>query len=248
MQNETEDLVRLKPILGIRPGVYLAVIYSLIILCILFFILVFPGLRSPGAMVELKTEPSGASLRVNGVYMVTSPGKTFVPMGKHSMELVLPGFETERLELEIPGRVFASAFFPRRYPLEVKLNTKDHSGAFAIAAADYAAWSFGGEPTAAWQIPLSLSEGAYRAGFAIGKAGEQGEILKASARFAVTRAALRDIARAKALLDNHGLSPTPASLLNTAADIIGFLSENPGSASWLANILPSEASAIVVAS
>jgi hypothetical protein len=248
-QSEPEDQVRLKPVLGIRPGVYLAVLYSVILLGVLFFILIFPGLRNPGALVLLKTEPAGAAVRVDGVYMGTSPDRIFVRKGRRSLELVLPGFITERVQREIPGRVFGSALFPLRYPLEVKLNVPDPVAAFALAAADYAAWSFGGEPTAAWQIPLSLSEGAYRVGPAAASAAAViTELLKASARFTVTRAALRDMVRAKIFLDNGGLSPSPASLFNSAADIAGFLSENSGSAEWLANVLPPEFAAMVTAS
>ena len=252
---EREDQVRLKPFLGLRPGVYLAVIYSIILLVILCAVLLYPGLARPGSVVMLQTEPAGAALRVDGVYMGTSPDRVFVPKGKHSLELVMPGFTTERIECEIPGRLFASALFPRRYPLAVTLHTPDPAAAFAHAAADYAAWTFGGEPTAVWQVPLSLSEGAYRAGFAAagGNSGGAGsgalaELIRASARFAVTRAALRDLVRAKLIADNGGLSPSPVSLVQSAADSIRFLSENPGSAAWLAETLPPESAALVTAS
>jgi hypothetical protein len=244
-----EDQIRLKPFLGLRPGIYLTIIYSLIFVMILFFILIYPGLKRPGAVIALKTEPVGAALRVDGVYRGTAPDKIFVSRGRHTLEIVLPGFNTERIECEIPGRIFASAFFPRRYPLEVKLESPDPAAVFAAAAADYAAWTFGGEPTASWQIPLSLSEGAYRAGgqSAVDKETIE-ELLKASARFAVTRAALRDLVRAKTIADNGGLSPSPLSLVNSAADVIRFLSENPGSAAWLAEVLSPETAALITAS
>jgi formylglycine-generating enzyme required for sulfatase activity len=251
-QIEREDHVRLKPFLGVRPGVYLAVIYSIILFLILFFILIYPGIANPGSVIVLKTEPAGAALRVDGVYRGTSPDRIFISKGTHTLELVLPGFTTERINCEIPGRLFASALFPRHYPLKVELSVPDPAAAFALAAADYAAWSFGGEPTAAWQIPLSLSEGAYRASAAAAKSTamilKTGEILKASARFAVTRSALRDLVRAKIITDNGGLSPSPLSLSHSAADIAGFLSENPGSAAWLAETLPPDSAALITAS
>ena len=251
-QAEREDQVRLKPVLGLRPGLYLAAIYSLILLIILFFILLYPGISRPGALVVLKTEPAGAALRVDGVYRGTSPDRIMVSKGRHTLELVLPGFTTERIECDIPGRLFASALFLRRYPLEVKLRSPDPAAAFAVAAADYAAWTFGGEPTVAWQIPLSLSDGAYRLGavLAASETGRQdmNKLLKASARFAITRAALRDLVRAKTIADNGGLSPSPLSLVHSAVDITGFLSENPGAAQWLVETLPPESAALISAS
>ena len=247
-QTGREDQVRLKPFLGVRPGVCLACIYSAVLLVILFFILIYPGIARPGSLVMLQTEPAGAALRVDGVYRGTSPDQIFVSKGKHTLELVMPGFTTGRIECEIPGRLFASALFPRRYPLQAALRAPDPAAAFALSAADYAAWSFGGEPTAAWQIPLSLSEGAYRAGAAAAGNSAIAELVKASARFAVTRAALRDLVRAKIIADNGGLSPSPLSLVHSASDITGFLSENPGSAVWLAETLPPESAALVTAS
>jgi formylglycine-generating enzyme required for sulfatase activity len=74
------------------------------------------------------------------------------------------------------------------------------------------------------------------------------EILKAAGRFGTTRAALRDLIRAKALAGNGGLSPSPVSLLHSAGDIIRFLSETPGAAPWLAGVLPPEGASQIAAS
>ncbi|MDR2134360.1 MAG: SUMF1/EgtB/PvdO family nonheme iron enzyme [Treponema sp.] len=235
-----EDRVNLPRILGIRPGHYLAALYALALLVILFFVLLYPGLSRPGSLLVLETVPEGAALRVDGVYRGTSPDRVFISRGSHSLELSLPGFRPEKIDREIPGRVFASAFFPRRLRLSVILTPDDPLAAFTEGASDYAAWSFGGEPTAAWQIPLSLSTAAYRGGRAGLETGAQ-DILRAAARFAVTRAALRDLVRAKTLADNGGLPPSPLTLLGSARDIIGFLSETRPAAAWLAGLLPGDA-------
>ena len=240
---EPEDTVKLKPLLGIRPGVYLTVLYSLVIITILFLVLIRPGLKSPGSVLVLKTEPYGAALRVDGVYMGTCADKIFVPKGRRTLEVVLPGFESIVQVHDIPGRVFGSALFPSRYPVEFTLKAANPTAAFAQAAADFAEWTFAGEPNSVWQIPLSLSEGAYRTGPSGDPASE--EILRAALGFAVTRASLRDIVRAKMLLDNGGLSPSPLSITGSVSDILQFLSDNAGSAGWLASLLPPESAAIV---
>jgi len=238
--------------MGIRPGVYLCVLYSIILLALFFLLLVLPGLKNPGAQLVLITEPQGAAIRVDGIYMGTSKDKIFVSKGVHLLTAVVPGFENEDINAEIPGRIFGSLFFPLRYKVEFTLKTSDPSGAFAQAAAEFAEWSFAGEPTATWQIPLILSEGAYRTGQIIGKTQSAqkhaAQILAAASRFTVTRAALRDIVRAKMLLDNGGLSPSPAGIYSSVSDILVFLSENPGSAGWLSGLLPAESAAIVKAS
>ena len=243
---ETEEKVKLEPFLGIRPGVYLTVLYSVIIAAILFFLLFFPGIVKPGAVLTVKTEPEGAAIRVDDVYMGTSRDKIFVSKGFHTLQAVLPGFEAAQIDAEIPARLFGSLFFPRRFYAEFTLKSAGAQAVFTQAAADFAAWSFGGEPTASWQIPLVLSEGAYRIGPEAGFAEQ--EILLAASRFTVTRAAMRDIVRAKILLDNGGLSPSPASLTSSISDILVFLSENPGSAAWLSSLLPPESAAVVKSS
>ena len=240
--DETEYNIKLKPILGIHPGMYLTVIYSMILLAIFFFLLIYPGIKNPVAALIVKTEPKGAAIRVNDVYMGISGGKIIVPGGTSVIEAVMPGFESASAVREIPGSVFGSLFFPRSYKIEFVLKPAGAAAALANYAADYAAWSFGGEPTEAWQIPMSLSEGAYRIGREqeAGNREELQRILAASSRFTVTRAALRDLIRAKLLLDNYGNSPSPAAVIGSISDVLGFLSENPGSAFWLSRLLPAE--------
>jgi hypothetical protein len=243
-QPETDDIVKLKPIMGIRPGVWLFALYSLILLVILFLFLVLPGINNPGSELILITEPQGAALRVDDIYMGTAKDKIFVPEGVHTLSAVLPGFDKETVKAKVPGRLFGSLFFPLRVKVEFTLKTSDPSGAFAQAASDFAEWSFAGEPTATWQIPLSLSEGAYRTGQIIDNQ-QAAQILTAASRFTATRAAMRDTVRAKMLMDNSGLSPSPASAYSSVTDILAFLSENPGSANWLFGLLPTEAAAMV---
>ena len=247
----SEDEVHLKPFLGMRPGIYLAFIYSIALLVILFFVLLYPGISNPGSLVTVKTEPWGAAVLVDGVYKDAAPCEIFVPKGHHGIELRLPGFLPVRREQETGGRLFASALFPLKTELKEKLHAEDPAGAFIDEAAEYAAWTFAGEPSAAYQIPLSLSEGAYRLGSgasdpAVRKSMEG--TIAASSRYAVTRAALRDLIRAKTLIDNQGLSPSPLSLLSSAEDVIGFLGENPPAALWLGSLLNGEAQSTLTAS
>jgi hypothetical protein len=262
-KTEFEDRVRLKPVLGVKPGYYLAVLYGLVILLVLFFVFLYPGLSRPGSIAQVRSEPSGAAFHLDGVYMGTTPCDVFVPAGRHLVKLSLPRFTPLEREEEFRGRLFASLFFPLSHPVEGMLRADDPAAAFAFAAADYAAWTFGGEPTATWQIPQSLSEGAYRSGPWLepaggrertgGESADAGDldadgILRAAARFAVTKAALRDMGRAKFLADNGGLSPSPVTLYRSAADMFLYLSENPGFAETLAGLLPEDAAPVFTAS
>jgi hypothetical protein len=244
-ENAEKDEVRLAPVLGIRPGVYLAVLYAFIILVIFFFVFFFPGLSRPGSVAAVRSEPEGAAFYVDGVYMGAAPCRIFVPRGKHEITISLPGFTPFVREVEFRGRLFASALFPLIHPVAATLETENPGAVFAGAAADFAGWTFTGEPTAAYQIPLVLSEGAYRA--ARPGAPELREkmngIMEASARFALTRASLRDLARAKALSDNGGLAPSPVSILRSAEESLAWLETSPGGRTWLGAVLPKETGA-----
>jgi len=246
-----DDRVKLKPILGIRPGVYLACVYGLVLLIILFFIILYPALSNPGSVIMVKSEPWGAAVLVDGVYREAAPCEVFVSPGKHKLELRLPGFVPAQTEIETGKRLFASLFFPLKTEIFQKLKSNDPAGAFVNEAEDYAAWSFTGESGAAYQVPLGLSEGAYRLGpYAADPALRESMegTIASSSRFAVTRAGLRDLVRAKTLLDNQGLSPSPLSLLISAEDIIGFLNDNPQAALWLGDLLTGEAKSALTAS
>jgi formylglycine-generating enzyme required for sulfatase activity len=244
-----EDMVRLKPLLGMRPGVYLALAGALLLLGALFFVLLFPGLANPGSLAQVDSEPRGAAVRVDGVTLGATPCDLTLPRGLRVIEVALPGFAPLRIEQDIPGSYFASLFFPKRVPVFAKLAPVKPLDALVFSAADYARWSFAGEPTPAYQIPQDLSEGAYRVGPGAAAdpafRAEMNEVLKAAARFAVTRAALRDLIRAQCFAETGGLSPSPLGLAGAAAAVLGYLSENPGAAAWLAETLPPESARTV---
>jgi formylglycine-generating enzyme required for sulfatase activity len=247
-----EDKVSLKPFLGIRPGVYLSGLYGFIILFILFVIFLLPGLVNPGMLLAVSTEPFGAAVRIDGVYMDTAPCELFVSRGKHKVEIVLPGFRPWQDEIDVQGQIAGSRLFPLKLLLRAELSPSGPAAtAFSAEAADFAAWTLAGEPTAAWQIPLSLSEGAYRFGPAASDPAVRSameDTLEESLGFGTTRAALRDILRAKFLLDNRGLSPSPLTFLRSAKDMLTILDKTEGSAFWLAGVLQGEAAAAVAGS
>jgi gamma-glutamyl hercynylcysteine S-oxide synthase len=264
-QANSEIQVKFKPIYGIRAGVYLTFLYSFILFLILFFLLLYPGLKNHGAVLIVKTEPDGAAVRIDGVYRGVAGSKISVSKGNHTIEAVMPGFNSESVVQKIPARYFGSLFFPLYKKVEFTLSISDPvthiadpASVFALYAADYAEWTFAGEPTASWQIPMSLSEGAYRVGN-VPRNNETSylknthyeklqQVLLAASGFAVTRAAMRDLIRAKILLDNKGNAPSPIALVNSISGMLLFLSESQDTAKWLSQVLPREQAAIIESS
>jgi formylglycine-generating enzyme required for sulfatase activity len=238
VRNETKDAadeVRLRPLFGVKPGKYLAALYLLIIITLLFFILVFPGLTKRGSLVTFTSEPSGAALRVDDVFLGSSPCTVFVDAGRRRFDIVLPGFELFSREEDVGAGGFASAIFPRRLSVHAVLNEKKPLNAMTLGAEDAAAWSFTGESVEMYQIPLSLSEGVYRS--APADTGAANRLLAAAARFTSTRAFLKDLARAKFLADNSGRSPSPLKVCSSVADTLKFIADNPAFTVVLTDLL-----------
>jgi formylglycine-generating enzyme required for sulfatase activity len=238
-----QDRVTLPSIFGIAPEVYLAFLYGALLLVILFFILVFPGIVNPGSLAVFNSEPFGAAVRVDDVTLGYTPCKVFIPQGKRLVEFILPGFEPDRQELEVKGSLFASLFIPRKLTIAGNLTCHDPAGTFALAALDYIHWSAAGEPSEIYQIPLSLSEGAYRIGPAVKDTAVRktmATILDASLRYAATKAAARDLLRAQFLVDNAGLSPSPLTIIRSIQEAAARLGNNPAAAGYLAELLPDE--------
>jgi hypothetical protein len=234
-----EDRVKLPVILGIKPGYYLAVLYGCIILVVLFAVLVYPGISNPGSIGVISSEPSGAAVRVDGVTLGSTPCEVFLPKGTRTVELVLPGFESRVIRVDSGGRIVASNFFPKKIPVRGTLETADPVAAFAAEAEDYVRWSFIGEPAETNQVPLSLSEGAYRTGPAAvdpERKKEMDAVLESALRFAWTKAAARDLLRAKCLIDNAGLSPSPFTLVRSIQEAAAFIGPEQPVRAWLASL------------
>jgi hypothetical protein len=251
-----EDRVVLKPFLGLKPRVWLTGLYSLLLLVILFFLLVFPGLMNPGTVYRFTSEPWGAAVELDGVYYATTGAsakdcEVFAPDGKHSLTVKLPGFTSQTIEVESRGRVFASLFFPKTIDYHLSLESPSPVEAFREAAREYAQWALAGEPSASWHIPPVLAEAAYRIGPYAGEP-QTGAALEAllleAADFCTTKAALRDLLNAKLYLDNAGLSPSPLALLQSLSRILETLGNTPGSATWLASLLGGDLGAALQAS
>lgn len=239
---QPQDKVILKPLFGIHPGVYLAVFYLVILLGLLFLVLIYPGMVKRGSLYTIQTEPSGAAIRVDEVYQGTSPCTIFIPEGKRTITAVMPGFNSEEITETVRSRLFASKLVPVHKTVILDLKAVDYLLPVIEAAKAYAAWTFAGEPSATYQVPLILSEGMYRGSFAAARAGMKEDLrnlLAGSARFASTSLALRDLSRSVFFLESAGQAPSSVSVLSAVQNALSYLSDNPGAALWLESALPS---------
>jgi hypothetical protein len=237
-----EDEVRLHSAFGVPAKVYIPALFALAFAVVLFLVFFLPGIMRPGSLAVFRSEPLGAAVYVDGVYAGQTPCNVLVRQGEREFMLTMAGFHDGTVRKMIKSRMFGSLFFPRRDEVRIVLEEDSPNAALLAGAREFAAWSFTLEPTETYQIPLVLSEGAYRSGaFANSEAARNHakELLKGAARFTQSRAGLKDLIRALALMGNGGNAPSPLSLVSSAQDALFFLQDNPESAAWLADILPS---------
>ena len=104
-ETDPEDIqVRLKAILGIKPGLYLTVLYSLIIFFVLFMLLFFKGFRDQGTYIQFESTPSPAAVYVDGSYAGSTPCEVLVRKGLRHIRVEKPYHQACDLSEEFKGR------------------------------------------------------------------------------------------------------------------------------------------------
>ena len=109
-----DQAVRLRPIAGVAPGTYLTLLYGAALVALLFLVVVYPGLRFYGSLINISSSPPGAAVYVDGRFAGTTPLTTRVAAGQRSVLLSKEHFQPREEQLEVGGRLLLSWPLPRR--------------------------------------------------------------------------------------------------------------------------------------
>jgi len=134
----SDIVVRLKPILGVKPGLYLTVLYALAVLLALFFVLFYPGLHRRGSYLVFTGAPDRATVLIDGRYGGSTPCTLFVAKGSHRIAVTKPFYSTDERQEKVPGRIFATLLVPQRTTFDYHLGLIDAQGLFSWALDDFA--------------------------------------------------------------------------------------------------------------
>jgi iron(II)-dependent oxidoreductase len=129
--------VQLRPVFGVKPGAYLTALYSLVAAIGLFFLLVYPGLRSRGVYVTFTSTPAGAAIMVDGSYRGATPAEVLVKAGARKVEVSLPHMKPVAVAREFRGPVFGTLFVKPRERIGTELELADVDGYFASHLQEY---------------------------------------------------------------------------------------------------------------
>ena len=149
-----EDIqVRLKPLFGVAPKHYLAVIYSVAIIAGLFALLVLPGITHPGTRVTVTSVPSGASVTWQGRHWGTTPVTVFLPRGEGDLTVSKPGFQSSTKPFTSGGRLFLSLFLPRTDAVSATLTAESSDAVVDLYRALIGKWALAIPFTSKYQFP-----------------------------------------------------------------------------------------------
>lgn len=110
--------VKLKPILGMKPGLWLTILYALIIVLFLFFVGILPDLLKPSKRVSFSSLSYNAAVYVDGNYAGGTPFTKKIPSGTHNVSYQINGVEIDNFEIKVSKPVFFSWLFPRKMKVE----------------------------------------------------------------------------------------------------------------------------------
>jgi len=243
-----EAVVRLRPLAGVPPRVYLPLIYASLAAVLLFLLLTLPGIRKNGSYLAFEGAPDKSAVYVGGAYRGSTGQEIFLPSGDHDIRIEHEGFVPEDRKLRVGGRLFGSLLFPRRLKVGYSLKAMDPREFLRSAFAEYAEWSLAGKPSALYQLPPVLSDAAAAlAGTgALAVKGPDGVTapVAAAASFAadllsatVSPESARDGLKAGVLVASAGI-PGPLSLVSAARIAASALCRGKAGAQWLQDILP----------
>ncbi len=151
---------RLKPLLGIRPGIYITALLVLLLLALLFWLFMLPGIRSRGSEVSITTSAPGAAVFIDGEFAGSSPLELFIPAGEREIRIAKPCFRELTAREEIGSRVLFTRFAPKREKLSYDLEMEDLTGYLSWRIQDLYQWSLITNYTSTYQYPEVITETA----------------------------------------------------------------------------------------
>ncbi|MDD4011183.1 MAG: PEGA domain-containing protein, partial [Sphaerochaetaceae bacterium] len=114
-----EDLVKvepvkLKPMFGLRPGVYLTILYSAIIVVSVFLVGFLPDIIHGYKRVSFTSSIEGVAIYVDGQYKGAAPFSANIKSGNHEIIYKSSGVVIDTKQIEVGHPVFFNWLFPRR--------------------------------------------------------------------------------------------------------------------------------------
>ena len=243
-----EAEVRFKPIFGIAPNRYIGILYTIVLLFILFLLLLYPGIKNPGSVYHIQSDPPNSAVFLDGSYTASTPAKIFLPAGTRQIRIEHPLFIPKEVSINARAKLLGTMFFTREEKISFSLVAdKDADTILAKGIKEYSWWAMTGQPSEAYQIPMVLSEAAlaWTAIPASNRVASKTKFVGAALSYTGHAQSARDAFRAAALVSGESATITPTTLGNTVRVFADLLTNDPAVLPALLTILPPDIKATI---
>ncbi len=105
--------VKIKPLFGLKPGVWLTIAYLLALLLLLFLIGILPDIIHGSKRVTFTSDAYNAAVYVDGIYEGGTPFTRKIESGTHSVVYKVNGCEIDSFTIKVGHPVFFNWLFQR---------------------------------------------------------------------------------------------------------------------------------------
>jgi len=234
--------VTLKPILGIRPGIYLTFLYALIFISLIFVVFFLPGIINNGTWITFQSSPLPASIWIDGQRAGVTPCEILVKRGQHTISFSRPGYRTITISKDVGSYIFALPFLPLKDKIEIKLEIDDFEKLITTAYEEFGSWARVEEFSRTYRCPPVLTE-AVKSIYAR-PSEENFKLLERLILACMPQVhdayQAVDLLEALVILETRGKALGLDTFLRVYQRITSFLNSNPAQAFWVYLILPSK--------
>lgn len=241
--------VKLRPIWGVNPRVYVPALYGILALIVVFLLFFLPGIVNYGSVLEFEGTPGNCVVYMDGTFKGSTNQRMFLKAGTYTLRLGHLGFGDETIEIKVGGRVFGSLFSSRKLAVAYSLKPDKPAELLDAAFRDYASWSLSGTPSALYQLPMVLSSATsdlssssvlqdgtlFRSG-TDGAERPEDAFVRDVLSMTASPAVARDGLRASIIVASEG-RPGPLSLVASARKLTSALAGSAAGPVWLRDIL-----------
>jgi hypothetical protein len=134
--------VKLKPLWGIEPKLYIPMLYGMILLLILFSLFFLPGLSQSRRNVSVLSTPPGAGVFLNGEYQGRTPFTGTIPAEDGELTIHKPGYKVSSTQVVGAGaQIFGLGLGWFAESIEANLQAEDAENYLRENLLEYGLWS-----------------------------------------------------------------------------------------------------------
>lgn len=107
------EAVKLPVLFNMRPGVYLFILYAILLIVILFCVAYLPGILKGGRYVTFSAPLAETGIVLDGTYLGATDNQYFIASGEHEVAYMKGGVQYATYALDVDHPVFLTWFFHR---------------------------------------------------------------------------------------------------------------------------------------